>query len=363
MEKKINIANILKHCPKGMKLDCTIYDNVEFEGISDNKDWPIAISVEGYPEVLNPYGCISYRDYTKCVIYPKGKTTWEGFVPPCKFKDGDIIYIKDKYNQEWYSILSNYVDNKLYTYIDFYINYSILYYNKPNILCEHKYTIEYRLAAKEEKEKLFKVIKDNGYQWNPETKTLDELFPYKIGTKVWTKSDKEHKYIHTIVGISSNSFGNLEYEIKEEKTGTVVHYPKDLLIPAAEEKPKFKVGDKIRLKENHNYIYTITGIRKEENKYECGGTFVLRFSEQDNWELVPNKFDITTLKPFESRVLVRDNDYDEWKGAFWSHLRQKADIKYDTIHGAYRQCIPYNDDTKHLLGKTNDCDEYFKNWK
>ena len=28
---------------------------------------------------------------SKCVIFPKGKTTWEGFVPPCKFKDGDIL--------------------------------------------------------------------------------------------------------------------------------------------------------------------------------------------------------------------------------------------------------------------------------
>lgn len=80
-------------------------------------------------------------------------------------------------------------------------------------------------------------------------------------------------------------------------------------------------------------------------------------------KLVSNKFDITTLIPFESRVLVRDNDYDEWRGAFWGHLRQKADIKYDTLRGVYRQCIPYNDDTKHLLGKTNSCDDYYKTWE
>ena len=92
--KKINIAELLKDCPKGMELDCTIYDNVEFEGISDNKDWPIKISVEGYPEVLNPYGCISYKDYAKCVICPKGKTTWEGFIPTYKFKNGDVVGIQ-----------------------------------------------------------------------------------------------------------------------------------------------------------------------------------------------------------------------------------------------------------------------------
>lgn len=30
MENKINIAELLEDCPKGMELDCIIYDNVEF---------------------------------------------------------------------------------------------------------------------------------------------------------------------------------------------------------------------------------------------------------------------------------------------------------------------------------------------
>ena len=33
------------------------------------------------------------------------------------------------------------------------------------------------------------------------------------------------------------------------------------------------------------------------------------------------------------------------------------------ITGAYMQCIPYNEDTKHLLGTTNDCPEYYKWWE
>ena len=34
-----------------------------------------------------------------------------------------------------------------------------------------------------------------------------------------------------------------------------------------------------------------------------------------------NKFDITTLKPFESKVLVRDTNTDKWRGAFYSHCK------------------------------------------
>ena len=129
--------------------------------------------------------------------------------------------------------------------------------------------------------------------------------------------------------------------------------------------PKFKVGDKIKSKENRNYIYTITGIREKENKYECGVTFVLRFSEQDNWELVPNKFDITNLVPFESRVLVRDSDNGSWCPSFFGYCKINNCLNcltYNTIRGFYRQCIPY-EGNEHLLGTTNDCDEYYKTWE
>ena len=35
--EKINIAELLKDCPKGMELDCTMLDDVTFEGIKQGK--------------------------------------------------------------------------------------------------------------------------------------------------------------------------------------------------------------------------------------------------------------------------------------------------------------------------------------
>ena len=29
----------------------------------------------------------------------------------------------------------------------------------------------------------------------------------------------------------------------------------------------------------------------------------------------------------------------------------------------YYQCIPYNEETKHLIGTTEDCPEYYKWWE
>lgn len=86
--EKLNLVEILKDCPQGMELDCTICDNpVILEGvIGDNNPYPIRVKSKGFHHVLTRYGSIYDYEDAKCVIFPKGKTTWEGFVPPCKSK-------------------------------------------------------------------------------------------------------------------------------------------------------------------------------------------------------------------------------------------------------------------------------------
>ena len=111
-------------------------------------------------------------------------------------------------------------------------------------------------------------------------------------------------------------------------------------------------------KDKDGYILE-TDLREKENKYECGVTFVLRFSEQDNWELAPDKFDITSLKPFD-QVLVRDFDNTPWEIEFFSRLLDGKQFKCFEL--SYVQCIPYKGN-EHLLGKKDDCNKYFKTWE
>ena len=47
-----------------------------------------------------------------------------------------------------------------------------------------------RFATEEEKQKLFKAIKDNGYKWNAETKTLEKLVKPKFDPKTLKPFDK-----------------------------------------------------------------------------------------------------------------------------------------------------------------------------
>lgn len=119
---------------------------------------------------------------------------------------------------------------------------------------------------------------------------------------------------------------------------------------------KFKVGDTIH-KEGEHLNLIIKSIAQD--KYICEDGYFLRFADQNDWNIA--KFDINSFKPFD-KVLVRDIDGDYWKAAIFSHSNEYGRYKYICVANAYNQCIPYNNDTEHLLGKRGPCPEYYKNW-
>ena len=77
------------------------------------------------------------------------------------------------------------------------------------------------------------------------------------------------------------------------------------------------------------------------------------------------RFNPKTLKPFD-KVLVKyslDCDFD-WECDLFSHIGNKDDeFPYHCVGTNYRYCIPYNDETKHLVGTANDCPDYYKWWE
>ena len=102
-----------------------------------------------------------------------------------------------------------------------------------------------------------------------------------------------------------------------------------------------------------------------ENKGECT---LFPSKDQRDWSkfIAPwynkEKFDPKTLKPFD-RVIVRNNN-GEWKCAIFSHIKDyDSDYRYDCCYMIYRYCIPYNDDTKHLVGTTDEAPEYYRYWE
>lgn len=300
MEKKINIAELLKDCPKGMELDCIICNGVKFIEIDRNPNFPIVVRANNdYEFALTKYGQVHNIDDAKCVIFPKGKTTWEGFVSPCKFKDGDAIVSMGGL-LALFSHIEKTKDEKDLMY------YHCILYTSGTLTIKNDFGIGYvqsnRLATEEEKQKLFDAIKANGYKWNAETKTLEKLI-----------------------------------------------------------EPKFKVGDIIKHKSTK--LYCILGEYSEGiSAYRTNIGLSLTHKDLRDWELAPNKFDISALKPFD-KVLVRDKDADVWEAHLFSRYCRNSDRPYICIGcegiNEYKQCIPY-DSNKELLGTFNDCNDFYK---
>lgn len=88
--------------------------------------------------------------------------------------------------------------------------------------------------------------------------------------------------------------------------------------------------------------------------------------EQRDWSKfkTPVKsFSLEEFKPFD-KVLARDFLSDNWMADFFEKIEEN-DRHYNVtcVTCKWIQCIPYNEDTKHLLGTTNDCPEYYKWWE
>jgi hypothetical protein len=301
--EKINVAELLKDCPKGMELDCTMFDNVTLDSVDIDGLYPIKIATKnGYLTSLTEYGQNIHNKDAKCVIFPKGKTTWEGFVPPCKFKDGDIIFTHTG-DYDWVSIFKHFNEKRCCTYIDLCIKDNKLMIDGCD-LCYIGEINTQRIATEEEKQKLFQAITDNGYRWNDETKTLECLV-----------------------------------------------------------EPKFKIGDNIRLLTRDNgVVYTVTRMTNTHYTVICDGKRVYEYriaiSKQDDYEKIRLKFDCNTLVPFESKVLIRNDKEQKWIPSFWGY---KTDNGYITTFGWCRYCIPYKAN-EFLLGNNEDCDDYYKTW-
>ena len=71
-------------------------------------------------------------------------------------------------------------------------------------------------------------------------------------------------------------------------------------------------------------------------------------------------FTIDDFKPFD-KVLVRDC-YDPWSIQIFSHYTRKSQIMYHVIGDYYNKCVPYNDETKYLLGTKQEYNGKYKTW-
>ena len=72
-----------------------------------------------------------------------------------------------------------------------------------------------------------------------------------------------------------------------------------------------------------------------------------------------SKFDVETFHPFD-KVLVRDYYNERWRVDIFGFMLNDCICCCTTN---WRYCIPYNEETKNLIGTTDDCPEFYEWWE
>ena len=133
-----------------------------------------------------------------------------------------------------------------------------------------------------------------------------------------------------------------------------------------------------KIEERHKYPIVFTTIYGNKCETTAEGKHQLQFNgectlfpsqDQRDWSKFTApwykklKFDPKTLKPFD-KVLVRDASSQNWSCGLFSHIVVFDKIcKYNVGEILYAMCIPYNDETKHLVGTDEEAPEYYRYWE
>lgn len=143
----------------------------------------------------------------------------------------------------------------------------------------------------------------------------------------------------------STIYGDVKFELIDE------HKPHPIIT---------RVGDDLKV------CFTADGKMYSFYDGEC---ILFPSREQRDWsEFKPKKpkqpkFDPKTLQPFD-KVLTKSLAYGVWQCDFFSNINDNnCYTPYNCISNVYKQCIPYNDDTKHLVGTTKEAPEYYRYWE
>lgn len=108
----------------------------------------------------------------------------------------------------------------------------------------------------------------------------------------------------------------------------------------------------------------------KDGRYDCiynGECTLFPSKDQRDWSKFTapwykkEKFDPKTLKPFD-KVITRIDKQGLWCCELFSFIEKNTNL----IKGCgayYKYCIPYNDETKYLVGTTNEVPEYYRYWE
>lgn len=329
MEEKINIAKILKDKPKGTKLYSDICcGECVLNEVSEN-----AIYVDMYNKerfwYFSVYGTIYAFPDGGVLLYPSYEMRdWRKF----DWKKGDVLVNKDG---NVHIIFDGFEDD---TYKNFHgKNYlweeggSIVNFEEDE---DYMQTSDFNKANKEDaQEYIHKIEKELGGKLNRETLEIEKAQPeFKDGD---------------IVCISG--MGYLAYGIVK----SIDYSSKKLEYYVLNDMSTLKFEDWLSFEDKQiqpitetQQIILFDALTKKNKAWDT--------EKKEVVDLKPK----VELKPFD-KVLCRNSKDDTWEADFFARLtRKEIDYtqsgKYLCVGDLWMYCIPYNEETAHLLGTTDE---------
>lgn len=333
METEINIVEILNDKPQGTKLYSSACGKCKLEEVDDksfkisfyNSKFGFMNGGEGY---LDKNGKL--YDDGECVVFPsKEMRNWSKFA----WKKGDVLVSNDG---KCKVIFERFDDD---TYTSFVGKYYVECYGKNDELQDYEEehygdTVNYTKESEEAAQTYINTIEERlGGKLNMETLEIDKTQPeFKDGDVVCISGMGYLAY--GIVKSINNSSKKLEYYVLN-----------DMSTLKFEDWLSFE-DKQIQPITETQQIILFDALAKKGKAWDA--------EKKEFIDLKPK----VEFKPFD-KVLCRNSKDDTWEADFFARLtRKEIDYtqsgKYLCVGDLWMYCIPYNEETAHLLGTADD---------
>lgn len=311
----MNIAEILKYCPKGTKLYSTAFGEVKFISITPLTNEILVQNIHGTSFTFYSNG--SYILDGECILFPsEEQRDWEEFRIPVK--RGDVMMEV----------------NGKFTFI---ANGKFEEHNWPIFICgvngrgtfltndkEENFgwtTNFYIPASKEAKKELFDKMAEAGYRWNASTLELEKLEPkFKEGDVV------------------VDDQGNLCLVSKIRDDGFII------IAAALYTNNVLKIFTSNTVLRSMQLVSTVSTTDRDK-LYSALVRKGYKYDKEQH-SLIMQEF-----KPFD-KVLARDTEDESWKADIYLGYDEGSSFPYICARDSYNICIPY-EGNEYLLDTTN----------
>lgn len=331
MEENINIAKILKNKPEGTKLWTDMFGSVTLYVVTDACD---AFQVKHHNKEpwFDKDGKL-YKEGVLCIYPSKSMRDWEKF----SWKKGDVLVSNDGKERV---IFEKFQDNR---YLRFFGKF--FSQRKEDGDIDYKFALDaptnnYTLEDKDVAQIYINTIEERlGGKLNRQTLEVEKALPeFKDGDIVFA------------------DFGNTQdIFIVSGKTNLSEGYYSFIVLNLNSTKA-LSLGYKTSFfKENLNTIRLAT----EEEKKQLFSALKKKGKVWDSeHKMIVDLPKNCEFKPFD-KVLCRNSKDDTWEADFFARLTRKEidyiqSDKYLCVGQLWMYCIPYNEETAHLLGTTDE---------